>query len=128
MSPLKIEYKVFGGEEHASVYLVEIDVDGEGKMVLGSADAQQLSGGDWYLNRCVVLENRGAPRGQGLGSGMLQRLLKRIREKNPGVQRIFVDPGGYIKPTLENQRQQFRFYVKNGFKATPTEGRLEYVF
>jgi len=76
---------------------------------ISSASASYIPGEDyWFINRVLVKpENE---RGKGIGSELLQLLIKEI--KKHGGKKIIVTPGGYDNKT----KKQFNFYRKNGFK------------
>lgn len=77
--------------------------------ISGEVSATQATGvGEWYLNRAIVGPD--AARGQGLGSILLQTLLKYLSEK-PDFKSIIVEPGGYHN----DLKRQVRFYTNNGF-------------
>ncbi len=72
----------------------------------------------WWVSRVLVQPGL---RGKGLGTKMLQRLIKEIQKK--GAEAILVAPGGYNS----NINKQINFYTKNGFKEADPNGlyRLE---
>lgn len=70
-----------------------------------SADNQ---GHYWYINRVIVQPE--SNRSKGIGSEMLQRLIKAVKSQNG--KEIQVTPGGYnVDP-----EKQIKFYEKAGFK------------
>ena len=71
------------------------------------------------MNRALVQGPN--TRSQGLGSRLLQAALKVAADQ--GARRVLVTPGGYG----EDPESQARFYVKNGFAVTETEGLYEWV-
>lgn len=83
------------------------------------ADANQypLEDDVWWISRVLVHHKA---RGKGLGSQLLQRLIKEI--KSYRAKAIVVAPGGYNA----NHNKQINFYTKNGFKEVePDFYRLE---
>ena len=73
----------------------------------GTAEATFVDG-VWYVNRVLVQPQE--LRGRGIGTRLLQTLIRELREK-AGAEVLVVDPGGYDGDT-DRQR---RFYKKSGF-------------
>lgn len=73
---------------------------------MSSASADRIKDDAWWIPRVFVHPKH---RGQGVGSSLLQELVKRCLEQGPD--RIEVAPGGY-ESDPERQRN---FYTKNGF-------------
>lgn len=63
----------------------------------------------WWVSRVIVRLD--AMRGKGIGSVVLQRMLREIAE-NSAIKRVVVAPGGYGA----SPKKQARFYRKNGFE------------
>ena len=82
----------------------------------GTVELSSLGGPeDWWVARAIV---QGSPnvRSKGIGSVLLQLALAKAVEM--GALKVTVAPGGYgMKP-----RDQQRFYEKNGFKKTRSDG------
>jgi GNAT superfamily N-acetyltransferase len=78
-----------------------------GHRSIGTASADQVYAGRWWISRCLVDE---AHRGRGLG-GYLVNLLKEEARRQPGFVRIEVAPGGYNS----NPKRVKAFYVRCGF-------------
>lgn len=72
-----------------------------------STASANFVGNYWFINR--VLVNPKSHRGQGIGSQLLQTLIKEIKKINDI--KIIVTPGGYEN----DQERQNNFYTKNGF-------------
>lgn len=73
----------------------------------GTAEATFIDG-IWYVNRVLVQPQE--LRGRGIGTRLLQTLIRELRDK-AGAVLLVVDPGGYAGDTA----RQRRFYKKNGF-------------
>jgi len=98
------EIQIISNEE-----VVEIFLPAKNSFNTSTASASFM-GNHWFINR--VLVNPQSDRGKGIGSKLLQVLIKEIKKQNN--KKIIVTPGGYIN----NTKQQINFYVKNGFKKT----------
>lgn len=78
----------------------------------------------WWIGRVLVVKDE--DRGKGVGSLILQRLLKEITTSliaeagNIVVPHAVVAPGGYS----DNIDGQMRFYLKNGFEQVAGEDGL----
>lgn len=86
-----------------------------GKVSIASVD--NLQNGSWWISRVNV---QGAPKGQGVGSKLLQTIIENVLISGPAE--IIVAPGGYEG----NTKQQFKFYKKNGFINADKKGLLKY--
>jgi hypothetical protein len=114
---LKIEdgtFKVnnFAPRNLSIVWVVE-------RRVVGILDADFVwTGiGRWWLARVNI--NNPAAHGLGVGTKMLT-LMKEALVTRPGFKEILVAPGGYGS----DEKRQWDFYVKNGFKPFEKDGLL----
>jgi GNAT superfamily N-acetyltransferase len=76
----------------------------------GTASADRLPDGRWWISRVVV--NPEKVRGAGVGSAMMKKLMETLR--GMGCRELWVAPGGYDGDT----DRQVRFYAKHGFVLT----------
>lgn len=93
--------KIASTKESVSVY----DAD-ENNFYSSTASADFIAD-HWFINR--VLVNPKSHRGKGIGTQLLQTLIKEIRKHDNN--KIIVTPGGYEN----DQERQNNFYLKNGF-------------
>lgn len=79
------------------------------------AEADEVKPGHWWIARVFIQE---CHRGQGLGSRLLQELIRNCTEQ--GARFIEVVPGGYDSDPV----RQRAFYLQNGFKPVGSEKGL----
>ncbi len=84
----------------------------EGIVFAAVAQADRLDD-RWWVSRVLVPQSQA--RGQGLGSIAVQRMLAVIAGISDRP--VYVSPGGY----QDNTEQQYRFYLRNGFRRIEPE-------
>jgi GNAT superfamily N-acetyltransferase len=105
---------------HASFGCITVSWrDPENLLCRGTVDLSTFEEGEWWVNRALVQGPN--TRGRGMGSRLLQTALREAVVQ--GARRVLVTPGGYG----ENPESQARFYIKNGFAVTETEGLYAWV-
>ena len=110
MIPDELEIHVNDGGNNVDIVATSNSIPGFNIVGIVSANVHfsddNKNGKVWWIARVKL--SKGVPTGQGIGSILLEVLKNEIKKRKCI---LIVCPGGYNG----NRKQQFNFYIKNGF-------------